>query len=191
MSEYTIPGTNIPMHDTSSMFEKFVPLIKATNGLTLSQVCAITELEPSTIQNWVKRGFVARPVGKKYHERQLARILLISALRDAMKIDSIGELMALVNGSANDESDDIISEDKMYDYFCAAITKTPERIPALEEIPHLVKQTLGDYAPPRPDAAERLAHALEVMVYAYCCTRYKCEADRLFETMKQLYSADK
>ena len=191
MSEYTIPGTNIPMHDTSSMFEKFVPLIKATNGLTLSQVCAITELEPSTIQNWVKRGFVARPVGKKYHERQLARILLISALRDAMKIDSIGELMALVNGSANDESDDIIPEDKMYDYFCAAITQTPERIPALEEIPRLVKQTLKDYAPPHPGAAERLADALEVMVYAYCCTRYKREADRLFETMKQLYSADK
>ncbi|MBR2591255.1 MAG: DUF1836 domain-containing protein [Clostridia bacterium] len=185
MCEHKIPGTNIPMNDTSSMFDKFIPLIKATNGLTLSQVCAITGLEPSTIQNWVKRGFVARPVQKKYHERQLARILLISSLRDAMKIDSIGELMALVNGSADDESDDIIPEERMYDYFCMAITKAESGIPAVEEIPSLVRQTLADYAPPHPGAADRLADALCVMVYAYCCAHYKKEADALFEQMKQ------
>ena len=185
MCEHKIPGTNIPMKDTSSMFEKFVPLIKATNGLTLSQVCAITGLEPSTIQNWVKRGFVAHPVQKKYHERQLARILLISALRDAMRIDSIGELMALVNGSADDESDDIIPEDKMYDYFCEAVAKAENSIPALEEIPSLVKDTVRDYAEPHQNDAKRLQNALCVMVYAYCCARYKAQADDLFEKMRK------
>ena len=184
MTEHTIPGTNIPMKDSESMFEKFVPLIQATNGLTLSQVCAITALEPSTIQNWVKRGFVAKPVGKKYHERQLARILLISALRDAMKIENIGALMALVNGSANCESDDIIAEDALYDYFCATVAKADNGMPALEDIPHLVQETIKNYIPPHAEDAARLADALCVMSYAYCSARYKQEADALFEAMK-------
>ena len=183
MQEHTIPGTNISMAEKGGMFDKFIPLIKATNGLTLSQVCAITGLESSTIQNWVKRGFVAHPVNKKYHERQLARILLISSLRDAMKIDSIGALMRLVNGSADDESDDIIPEERMYDYFCEAVAKAENSIPALEEIPALVKETVRDYAEPHQHAAERLQDALCVMVYAYCCARYKAQADTLFEKM--------
>ena len=79
-----VPGTSIPF-DGNSLFEKYRPLIEAADGLTLSQVCNLTGLEPSTIQNWVKRHFVSRPVAKKYRERQLARILLISSLRDCMK----------------------------------------------------------------------------------------------------------
>ena len=184
MQYQTIPGTTLPIAENNGMFEMFVPLIRATNGLTLSQVCAITGLEPSTIQNWVKRGFVARPVCKKYYERQLARILLISALRDAMKIDSIGDLMALVNGSANDESDDIIKEELMYDYFCETVSKINHAIPSLEEIPALVADTVKDYKEPRKGAAKRLADALCVMAYAYCCARYKQEADNLFAQMK-------
>ncbi|MBQ6380164.1 MAG: DUF1836 domain-containing protein [Clostridia bacterium] len=184
MQERMIPGTSIPVSDEKSTFEMFIPLIRATNGLTLSQVCAITGLEPSTIQNWVKRGFVARPVNKKYHERQLARILLISALRDAMKIESIGELMRLVNGSANDESDDIIAEDKMYDYFCQTVAKTDYAIPSLEEIPALAADTIQDYIEPHSGAAQRLKDALCVMAYAHCCAVYKQQADMLFAQMK-------
>ena len=95
-----IPGTTLPYDGDKGMFSKIRPLIRATDGLTLSQVCSITGLEGSTIQNWVKRGFVSRPEQKKYRERQLARILLISSLRDCMPLDRIGTLMALVNGDA-------------------------------------------------------------------------------------------
>ena len=73
-----IPGTSLEYKGEGSMFSMLLPIIRAGDGLTLSQVCSITGLEPSTIQNWVKRGYVARPVKKKYRERQLARILMIS-----------------------------------------------------------------------------------------------------------------
>ena len=86
----------MPYSEAGGMFSIFRPLIRATDGLTLGQVCAITGLEPSTVQNWVKRGFVPHPVRKKYHERQLARILLISALRESMQIDRIGEITASI-----------------------------------------------------------------------------------------------
>ena len=58
-----VPGISIPF-DGNSLFEKYRPLIEAADGLTLSQVCNLTGLEPSTIQNWVKRHFVSRPVAK-------------------------------------------------------------------------------------------------------------------------------
>ena len=184
MAQKLIPGTSFPLSENDGMFERFIPLIRATNGLTLSQVCAITSLEPSTVQNWVKRGFVANPVNKKYHERQLARILLISSLRDAMKIDSIGELMKLVNGSANDESDDIISEERMYDYFCEAVAKTSKEVPSMEEIPALVEDTIRDYREPVKGARKRLADALCVMVYAFSSSVYKKQAEILFNQIR-------
>lgn len=191
MAQQLIPGTTIAITGKSGMFEMFIPLIKATNGLTLSQVCAITGLEQSTIQNWVKRGFVANPVNKKYYERQLARILLISALRDAMKIDSIGELMALVNGSANDESDDIISDESMYDYFCKIIAGFESDIPTTEQIRTLVEATIADYVEPQQHAAERLKDALCVMTLAYYAAFFKAKAEQVFDSMRSNAQAQK
>ena len=184
MPERLIPGTTLSFSENGGMFSRFIPLIEATNGLSLSQVCSITGLEPSTVQNWVKRKFVARPVNKKYRERQLARILLISSLRDAMKIESIGELMAMVNGDANDESDDIISEDRLYDYFCNAVSKAGSSL-SNQEIERLISEAVRDYCPPSEEAGERLKKALAVMVYAYIAAEYKRKAEYEFGRMKK------
>ena len=59
-----VPGTTIALSDGESVLQKFRSLIRATDGLTLGQVCNLTGLEQSTVQNWVKRGFVAHPIGK-------------------------------------------------------------------------------------------------------------------------------
>ncbi len=182
--EGNIPGTLLPRSDSGGTFSVFIPLIKATDGLTLGQVCAITGLESSTVQNWVKRGFVARPVAKKYRERQLARILLICSLKDSMKIDSIGEIMRLVNGSANDESDDILPEDKMYDYFCEVARKTENFAGTQEKLDLIIKDILKDFSPGNPSARQRLNDALSVMALAYISAKYKKEAEKRFFEMK-------
>ena len=117
----TVPGTNIEFEGNGSVFERFSPFISATDGLSLGQVCSITGLEPFMIQNWVKRGFVPHPVNKKYGRRHLARILLISCLRDSMPIDRIGAILIYINGDTNDESDDIITEDQLFDAFCLSL----------------------------------------------------------------------
>lgn len=187
MKDGRIPGTVLPYSSGTGTFSIFLPMIQAADGLALSQVCAITGLEASTVQNWVKRGFVAHPVGKKYRARQLARILLISALRDAMKIDRIGELMAMVNGSADDEADDIISEEQMYDYLCQAIGLAADGAPSISEIPMLVQRVTEGYTGPTADARHRLNAALEVMVCASIAATYKQEADRIFREMKEEY----
>lgn len=179
-----IPGTTLEYTEEGSMFSMLLPIIQAGDGLTLSQVCSITGLEASTIQNWVKRRYVARPVKKKYRERQLARILLISALRDCMQIDKIGALMEMINGNADDESDDIIPEEKLYDYFCSIITEYFEQKPSLEDVPDLVKRSLLTYTSKNKNDIKRLSDAMTVMVYAYIAAVYKNKADTILSEME-------
>ena len=164
MSAKIIPGTNIEYGDKEDAFSVLRPMIEITGGFSLGQICRITGLQPSTIQNWVKRGFVLRPDHKKYYERHLSRILLISALRDCMNIGDIGELMWLINGDTEDESDDIISETALYDSFCKAVKHLDDTSLNFEEIDHTIDEILQS-----EDVAvrERLSMALKVMVYAY------------------------
>lgn len=156
----------------------YLPLIRATDGLTLSQVCNISGLEPSTIQNWIKRGYVPHPVRKKYRERHLARILLITELRESMQIDRVGVLLRYVNGDADDESDDIIKEEALYDLFCDIaqdLTKDPV---SPDQIGERVTSLLDDSVETADSA--KLATALTVMAYTYTANRYKRGADALF-----------
>ncbi len=183
MPQQFVPGTKIEYDGKKGMFSLFQPLIKATDGLTLGQVCTITGLEASTIQNWVKRGFVARPVNKKYRERQLARILLISSLRDCMKIDNIGELMKAVNGNANDESDDIISEERLYDMFCEILSETDYRPNDTNNIEEVVKKVTASSDITDKNAYKRLNTALTVMVLTFIASEYKRQADGFLEKL--------
>ena len=139
-------------------------MIEITGGLSLGQICRITGLQSSTIQNWVKRGYVPHPDQKKYYERHLSRILLISALRECMNIEEIGELMMLINGDTDDESDDIISETKLYDYFCKAVKNLNELTLEGENIENSIAEILKNEDEANMD---KLTLALKVMVYAY------------------------
>lgn len=156
----------------------YLPLIRATDGLTLSQVCSMSGLESSTIQNWIKRGYVPHPVGKKYRERHLARILLITELRESMQIDRVGALLRYVNGDADDESDDIIKEEALYDLFCDIAQDLRDDPVSPDQIGERVKSFLDDSVETADSA--KLVTALTVMAYTYMANRYKRGADVLF-----------
>ncbi|MBQ7600006.1 MAG: DUF1836 domain-containing protein [Clostridia bacterium] len=191
MNKY-IPGTSIAMHrmsDTSpdGVFALLLPMIKAADGLSLSQVCSVTGLEPSTIQNWVKRGFVARPIKKKYFERHLARILIISMLRDSMKIEDIGALMRLINGDATSESDDIIYETDLYDCLCEVIEVTENTYDS-KDLDSLIKKTIAKYKLKNGGTEQKLCDAVKVMLSGYRTGVLKRECDLHFACMKERYS---
>lgn len=162
-----------------SAFSEFLPLIRAADGLTLGQVCTVTTLEPSTIQNWIKRGFVPHPIAKKYRERHIARILLINALRDSMPIDRVGALMTYINGNADDESDDIISDVDLYDIFSKVTEEIGKDAVANESAGERVEQILNGFMSSSPER-ERLARALTIMATAHVAGIYKKQADRLY-----------
>ena len=125
---------------TQGRIAKYSALIQAADGLTLGQVCALSELEPTTVQNWIKRGFVPHPVRKKYYQRHLARILLIAQLRESMQIDRVGELLGYVNGNADDETDDLLPEEDLYDIFYRSCSGLDRQKTSPDEVPELVRR---------------------------------------------------
>ena len=156
------------------------PLINATDGLTLSQICSLTELEPTTIQNWIKRGFVPHPVRKKYHRRHLARILLISQLRESMQIDRVGELLRFVNGDADDTSDDLIPEEDLYDIFRRVADELEDRKPAPDDVEQLVAQITDEELNELAEK-DKIMHALNIMACTHIANLYKSKAVSLFQ----------
>lgn len=66
--EWIIPGTTLTgqREEADRIGEQFQALFLA-GGLSLSQVSAITGLEPYTVQNWVKRRLLPPPESKKIH----------------------------------------------------------------------------------------------------------------------------
>ena len=162
-----VPGTNKPFLKENA-FEAYKELIELTDGISLSQVCSITKLEPAVIQNWVKRGYVSRPIKKKYHEKQLARILMINSLKGSMRIEDIGRLMILINGDVEDESDDLISEEDLYHLF----TKVIYHLDNYEEIDKAIKKVIKN----KSKNDEKLELALKIMTNAYIASIHRKES---------------
>lgn len=162
----TVPGTVLPgAQFPGGVAEVFEGMLQVAGGLSLSQVCAITGLEPSTVQNWVKRGWVANPQEKKYRQRQLFRILILNALRDAMQLEQIVRLLAYLNGSVEDHRDDIICESRLFEYLCRALETLKEYRELTDgAVERAVKQVSADYTGD-PAWRQRLEKGLAVMVW--------------------------
>ena len=107
--KWRIPGTalEIQRENADSIEEMFSSMFLA-GGIVLSQVSSITGLEPYTVQNWVKRGFLSPPQRKRYSLNQLCRILQINMLKSVLPLEQICGLLSYINGKLDEENDDII-----------------------------------------------------------------------------------
>lgn len=149
-------------------------------GLMLSQVVEITGLAPHTIQNWVKRGFVAPPKGKRYSQEQLARLLIVNALKDSMQLESIISLCAHVSAH---KGADGVSNAALYSYFADAFGALAPGVPAREPLRAAVESTLADFEEPYAGARARLINVLEIMLLAYSSGILRQNAERLFKSL--------
>ena len=182
----TLPGTVLPLQNGNIRygFANFSPLFLATRGLTLSQVCEITGTELTTVQNWIKRGWVGHPEGKRYLESHFARILLINMLRSSMQLEKIAFLLQYVNGSANDRSDDSIPDSALYSHLCIVIADVNDRnLRETEEIRQAVLDGLSDYVEPFPGAKEKLVNVLVIMTLTCIAGEYIDRAEQLLQTL--------
>lgn len=148
-----IPGTN-SLFENENEFENYKKMIELGNGISLSQICNITRLEPYTIQNWCKRGYIPHPINKKYYVKHLSRILLINALKECMNIDYIGKLLVYINGEVDDESDDIISEEDLYKMFSHFIYEIDD----VDKLEQIIDSKVKD---------KKLNICMKAMCYAY------------------------
>ena len=175
LRERLLPGTATTYFEQGQKgFAKIEMLLLATGGLNLSQVCAVTGLEGSTIQNWVKRGWVANPRGKKYDEVHIARILIINALKECVKLEHISLLMSYVNGLNDGKSSAIIKESELFNYLCDALEMMGQADDLSRGgVESLVEAVIKHYQGPTPDARDKIGKALTVMVFACVCTDVK------------------
>ncbi len=167
-----IPGTAKEFENMEA-FEGYKNMIEMAGGITLGQICTITNLETHMIQNWVKRGYIPRPVNKKYYTKHLSRILLINALRECMRIEDIGQLMVLINGDVDDESDDIISEEDLYKTF----SKIVYRLDDYRDIEKIIEESISE--------DERLQKCMKIMVYAYASSQMAVKANELLDEFRK------
>ena len=177
---WTIPGTTLvhPWEEADQTRNLFEPMFLA-GGMVLSQVASITGLEPYTNQNWVKRGFLSPPQGKRYQMRQVCRILNINLLRGALPLEQIVSLMGYINGSLTDESDDTIDDTVLYFIFVRLAARARHIVGTGQAWDRELEEAMGDYCEPIPGARERIIQVLRIMLTASICTRLRQEAEKM------------
>lgn len=179
-----LPGTVIEVEEGRIIygFSNLSPLFTATKGLTLSQICEIAGIEPTTVQNWIKRGWVAHPENKRYAENHLARIIILGMLRGSFQLEKIAVILRYINGSADDRNDDIIPDAALYTHLCRIIDRVlTAGITDAEGIRTCVDESMTEYDEPFAGARRKLVSALTVMTLSYIASEIKAKAEKIFE----------
>lgn len=178
--KWNIPGTvlQIQREDADNVEELFSSMFLA-GGMVLSQVASVTGLEPYTVQNWVKRGFLPPPQRKRYTLRQLCRIININMLKSVLPMERICGLLGYVNGQLDDERDDIIDDSDLYFLFVRLAARA-DNPAALDQA---MEQALAGYVEPVPGARERVEKALRIMLTAWTAARVRQEAERMLDEL--------
>ncbi len=183
-----IPGTILDrkkMGDVTGQ-EFLDKIFYISKGIMLAQIRDIAGVDGSTLQNWLKRGWVVNPKNKMYNRDQLARILIINMMRDTMQLCDISFLLTYVNGDAERVEDDIISESRLYDYICRLVDSLVGRVDVTQEtLSELVDTCIADYEEKFSGARERLHKALEIIMMSYYAAMIKRRADSLVTALKE------
>lgn len=174
---WTIPGTVLigPRDDVDSSIRQIEGMFLA-GGIVRSQVASVTGLEAHAVQNWVKRGFLSNPVGKRYSLRQFCRIAIINMLKSAMSMEKICGLLQYVNGELDDESDDLIDDAVLYFMFLRLVSQA-RHIGGSRSWDEVIGEILAAYDEPVPGAKERIDKVLRIMLTAWIgvCTIARAE----------------
>lgn len=180
---WIIPGTTLEgMRSNADRTDGLFQSMFLAGGLTLSQVSSVTGLEAYTIQNWVKRGYLAPPRNKRYDMEQVCRIILINMLKGALTLDQIVNLISYINGSLTDESDDTIDDAVLYFKFVSLAARA-RHIGGTKEWGEAVIEVMADYTEPIPGAKERIIKVLHIMLTAWIASRLRLEAEQMLNNL--------
>lgn len=118
-----------------------------SDGVMLSRIRDVSGIDGSTLQNWIKRGWVENAPLKRYTVDQVAHILIINMLRSCVQLDHIAFLLHYINGRVDDRSDDIIRDSVLYDYICKILDRLIEEDNCSgASIRGVIREVTADYA---------------------------------------------
>ena len=187
INDNLIPGTVLDRKSMGNVtgMEFLNKIFYISDGIMLSQIKEISGIDGSTLQNWVKRGWVENSKLKRYNIDQLAHILIINMLRNCMQLDKIAFLIKYINGSVDDRNDDIIRDSVLYDYICRILNHMMNSGTCdLSSFRDYISEITDDYVEPMEGARERLNKALEVILVTYYAALIKQQATKLMEAIE-------
>ncbi len=159
-----LPGTIIETEENNA--RQVFTSIFSTGGVTLSQVCNITELETYVIQNWVKRGYIASPTNKKYDVNQLCRIIIVNILKDVFSIEQVCGILEAASRCPD------VDDSKLYFLFVDVVFFSKSSMSNFENAIAEIKPKLGN-----SKAYEKhLCAILKIMFTAYVSKKHKQDA---------------
>ena len=176
---WIIPGTTLEgLRENADRTDGLFQSMFLAGGLTLSQVCQISGLEPYTVQNWVKRGFLSNPKNKRYDMEQVCRILNINLLKQTLPLEQVTKLLAYLNGDLTDESDDLVDDTMLY-FFFVRLAARARYIGGQQTWDDALEEVTASYTEPIPGAREKLEKVLKIMLTAWVSGRIKIEAENM------------
>ena len=176
---WTIPGTVLQgdRAAAANIATQFTSMFLG-GGISLSQVAAITGLEPYAVQNWVKRGFLTPPDHKRYNLNQLCRIININMLKKVLPMERIVGLLTHINGKLGDTSDDLVDDSQLYFMFVRLAARA-RYIGGTESWDDALAQIAQEYEEPVPGAKEKLITVLRIMLTAWAAAQLHDAAERM------------
>ena len=121
---------------------------------------------------------------RKYTRRQLSRILIINALKGALPIEQICQLLTYVNGTLDDDEDDIIDDTQLYNAFVVlAHTVDRDGFPMPDEIVPMIERSLPDYHEQAPGDRSRVQEVLRIMLTAWRSAQLQEDAQRMLRAL--------
>ena len=182
---FVLPGTTLMLDSAldADFAKQLLEGFFTAGGLVLSQVSSLTGMEPHSVQNWVKRGFCSPPVCKKYGISQFCRLVILHLLKDSLALPEITGLLSYINGDLTDESDDLLSDDRLYLCFLrtlqvGGLTRSYNR----EKAEKAAETVCAAFREPFPGGKLRLQRTLVTMVCAYHASLLHREAAAMVKT---------
>lgn len=180
---WIIPGTTLTGEREEAQYvENHFRTMFLTGGLVLSQVAAISGLEPYAIQNWVKRGFLSGPDHKRYSMNQVCRILNINMLKSALSIEQICHLLEYINGDLDDDCDDLIDDSRLYFMFVRLAARA-RYIGGYQSWDDALMEVTANYREPIPGAREKLVTVLRIMLTAWVSAQLRYQTEKMMENL--------
>lgn len=180
---WIIPGTTLEgLRENADRTDGLFASMFLAGGLTLSQVSAVTGLESYTIQNWVKRGFLPSPRGKRYDMEQVCRIINMNLLRGALPLEQICSLMTYLNGCLSDESDDLVDDTMLYFMFVKLAARA-RYIGGCKDWDEALLEITEDYAEPVPGARDKLIRVLKIMLTVWVSNTLRTTAENMIREL--------
>lgn len=176
---WIIPGTTLEDDRINAdRIENLFSSMFLAGGLTLSQVATVTGLESHTVQNWVKRGFLPSPRGKRYDMAQVCRIINMNMLKGTLQLEQVCSLMTYLNGRLEDESDDLVDDAKLYFMFVRLAARA-RQVGGDKEWEEALQEITEDYAEPVPGARDKLIRVLRIMLTVWAANTLRTAAEKM------------